>query len=216
VPKTQLPPTTCDAEVQVLLDRYKCKVPFHAVRTRFLGTIATPMIGTSPIKAVESLWGGQMPPFDKMEDVNELVGALIMGLWNRLTQHEDRGHPFRLTRSVPPATREGLAMLAVMRREELDGFIEGLFGQEEELEFPERAHQALAKLSQMAAVFAAVAEVALDDTKLGSKSDMETTLGLMGRMTKNAEHEIHAVVLVCSRARRQWLASMPVRKPTLH
>jgi len=35
-------------------------------------------------------------------------------------------------------------------------------------------------------------------------------------MSKNAEHEINAVVLSCTRARRQTLASLPAKKPTLH
>jgi hypothetical protein len=35
-------------------------------------------------------------------------------------------------------------------------------------------------------------------------------------MTKIAEHEIHAIVLSCARARRQVLAVSPATKPTLH
>jgi hypothetical protein len=35
-------------------------------------------------------------------------------------------------------------------------------------------------------------------------------------MTKDAEHEIHAILLSCKRARRQKLASLPAQKPTLH
>ena len=40
-----------------------------------------------------------------------------------------------------PETREGLAHIALIRREELDGFVEGLFGKEQSLELPERAHR---------------------------------------------------------------------------
>ena len=68
----------------------------------------------------------------------------------------------------------------------------------------------------MRAMFAAVVEVALEGTKPGSGLDVETTLRLIARMTKSAEHEIHALVLSCTRARKQMLASLPVRKPTLH
>jgi len=32
-----------DAEVLALLKRYKCPTPFHEVRTRFLGSIASPV-----------------------------------------------------------------------------------------------------------------------------------------------------------------------------
>ena len=42
--------------------------------------------------------------------------------------------PFRLMRVAVPETREGLAQIAQIRREELDGFVEGLFGAAESLE----------------------------------------------------------------------------------
>jgi hypothetical protein len=35
-------------------------------------------------------------------------------------------------------------------------------------------------------------------------------------MTKIAQDEIHAIVLSCTRARRQMLAVLPATKPTLH
>lgn len=195
-----------DEEVRALLDRYQCPVPFHEVRTRFLGNIATPATGVSPIKMVERLWGGELPEFDSIDAANELIGALVMGLWNRLTRHQDRKAPFRLTRRETAATREGLGALALMRQQELDGFIEGLFGPEEALDFPERAHRALGALAEMRALLAAVADVAMDETKPGNRKDMETTLEHLREMTKNAEHEMHEAVLSCTRARRQQFA----------
>jgi hypothetical protein len=42
-------------------------VPFHEVRTRFLGNIATPVVSASPLKVVEALWGGELPAFDSIE-----------------------------------------------------------------------------------------------------------------------------------------------------
>ena len=61
--KDRAPITATDEEVRVLLNRYKCPVPFHEVRTRFLGNVATPAIA-SPIKMVEDLWGGELPAFE--------------------------------------------------------------------------------------------------------------------------------------------------------
>ena len=62
-----------DAEVIALLTRYKCPTPFHEVRTRFLGNIASPVIGASPMETVKQLWGGELPAFDSMEAVDELA-----------------------------------------------------------------------------------------------------------------------------------------------
>ncbi len=78
--KPAVPPTATDDEVRALLVRYRCPVPFHEVRTRFLGNIASPGMGVSPIKVVEGLWGGKLPEFETIDAANELVGALVMGL----------------------------------------------------------------------------------------------------------------------------------------
>ena len=45
---------------------------------------------------------------------------------------------------------------------------------------------------------------------------METTLRLLREMTKNAEHEMHAIVLSCKRARKLMLSGRPAKKPTIH
>jgi hypothetical protein len=74
-----------DEQVRTLLERYKCPVPFHEVRTRFLGNIATPVVSASPLKVVEDLWGGELPAFDSIDAANELIGALVLGLWNSAT-----------------------------------------------------------------------------------------------------------------------------------
>src|SRR5450755_3201213 len=81
--KLPIPPTATEEEIRALLERYRCPVPFHEVRTRFLGNIASPGIGVSPAKMVEGLWGGELPEFGSINTAKELIGALIMGLWNR-------------------------------------------------------------------------------------------------------------------------------------
>jgi hypothetical protein len=210
------PTPVSDEQVRTLLERYNCPVPFHEARTRFLGNIATPIISASPIKMVEKLWGGELPAFDSIDAANELIGALVMGLWNRLTRHQDRNSPFRLMRIDSAPTREGLAALALMRRQELDGFIEGLFGQEDVVDLPERAHRGLDILGELCALFAAVLEITTHETKAATDKGMETTLRPMREMTKNAEHEMHAIVLSCKRARKQMLAALPAKKSSLH
>lgn len=204
-----------DDQVRQLLDRYSCPVPFHEVRTRFLGNIATPHL-VSPISLVQGLWGGELPTFDSTEEANELIGALIMGLWNRLTRHQDRSAPFRLVRIETKPTRQDLSALAVIRRQELDGFVEGLFGGEEMVDLPERAHRALEHLAQIRAVCVGLIDLTADETKVGSDTEMEKTVRLMRETTRQAEHEMHAVVLACKRARKEMLMSPAARKPTFH
>ena len=214
--KRTTPPTASDDEVRALLDRYHCPVPFHAVRTRFLGNLASPALEDSPIENVKALWSGELPPFDSIDDVNELLGALVMGLWNRLTRHQERAAPFRLTRMEVPATREGMAELARLRREELEGFIEGLFGDKESLDLPERAHKALGTLAEIRAMLEASQVLAEDPAKPAPPGEIAVTLGHFRELTRIAEHEMHEAVLSCTRARRQMPAALPARRPTLH
>jgi len=205
-----------DDRVRVLLDRYACPVPFHAVRTRFLGNIASPLPTASPIAAMEELWGGELPTFETIGAANELVGALINGLWNRLTRHQERSAPFRLVRIEVPATRAGLERIALVRREEIDGFVEGLFGKEEALDLPERAHRAMTALSEARAILEGARALAADPTKPASAESVAGTIPRIREMTRVVEREMHEAVLACKRARAQILASLPVAKPVLH
>jgi len=214
--KRTTPPTASDDQVRALLERDHCPVPFHAVRTRFLGNIASPAMQGSPIRMVEALWGGELPTFDSIDAANELIGALVMGLWNRLTRHQERSAPFRLTRMEVPPTREGMAALARLRREELEGFVEGLFGDDESLDLPERAHKALGAVAEIRAMLEGAQVLAEDPTKPAAPDDIAVTIRHFRELTRIAEHEIHEAVLSCTRARRQMLASLPTRRPVLH
>ena len=215
--RSNRPPATAvsDDEVRALLDRYQCPVPFHAVRTRFLGNIASP-ISASPLDTVKALWGGELPDFESLEAINELLRVLIMGFWNRLARHQERNAPFRLTRLDILQTREGLAHISLIRREELDGFVEGLFGAKESLELPERAHRAMNALSEMRAIFDGLHELAGNPAKPVSADDISQTRRNIRELTKIGEREIHEVVLSCTRARRQLVSSAVTPKPSLH
>ena len=195
-----LPPAS-DEKVRALLAHHECPVPFHQVRTRFLGNIASPTM-SAPIEVVKGLWGGELPTFDTMDDVNELLGALVMGLWNRLSRHQDRGNPFRLTLLAPEPTRESLFTTAKLRQEEVDGFAEGLFASENDIDLPQRADEGMTKLAELQVLFAAVADITSDPTKPASPEDLKATLEHVREMTRIAEREINAVVQSCKRARK--------------
>jgi hypothetical protein len=139
-----------------------------------------------------------------------------MGLWNRTTRHQDRASPFRLLRIDTAPTRGGLATLALMRRQELDGFVVGLFGRNDAIDLPEQAGRSLNELTKMRAAFGTIFEVVSDETKSATDRDMERTVRHMREMTKTAEHEMHAIVMACARARKQMLAGVTTRKPTVH
>lgn len=205
-----------DAEVIALLKRYKCPTPFHEVRTRFLGSIASPVLGASPMELIKQLWGGALPEFDSIDAVNELLNALVAGLWNRLTAHQSGRKPFRLLRFEVEPLRPGLKHFVLVRKQELDGFVEGLFGSEQTIDLPQRAHQALGVLAEIRAMLAG-AVILLDDlSKPADPSELKSLIHNIQEMTIIAETEMNKLNLSCKRARREALEQIPTTKPTLH
>ena len=65
-------------------------------------------MAASPMYTLKSLWGGDLPAFESMEVVYELIGLLVNGLWNSLTLHQKRTEPFRLVRAPIEQSRAGL------------------------------------------------------------------------------------------------------------
>lgn len=204
-----------DADIIALLQRYQCPTPFHEVRTRFLGNIAAPVMAASPLETVKQLWGGELPEFDSLETVNELLNVLVAGLWNRLTGHQSSHTPFRLLRFEVAQTREGLKSLALIRRQELDGFVEGLFGREEVMDLPERAHKAIGVLAEIRAMLAGTCDLLDDPGKTAETDDLRELLRNFQKLSVILETEMNKAVLSCTRARRQLLEKMPATKPTL-
>lgn len=210
------PAGASDAEVVTMLRRYHCPTPFHEVRTRFLGNIASPVLDASPMETVKQLWGGELPEFDSMDAANALFQVLVAGLWNRLTDHQSRRNPFRLKRFEVEATRESLGHLALVRRQELDGFVEGIFGHKDEIDLPERAHEALDEIYELRAMFAGAVTLLDDQSKPGEPSELKALLQNFQQITIIAETEMNKAVLACKRARGHAIATMVASKPTLH
>tara|TARA_R110002096_G_scaffold433641_1_gene652818 strand:- start:43 stop:687 length:645 start_codon:yes stop_codon:yes gene_type:complete len=202
--------------VKALLEKHGCRVPFHEVRTRFLGNIATPELSASPLRIVEGLWGGELPVLESTDEANELIGALVQGLWNNLTRHQKRSQPFRLTRVPLEPTAANLGQYGLIRLQELDGFIEGLFNGEETIDLPERAHQAIGHLSELRAMMAGICELVSRDPDADDRTQLDTTFKHLRELTRIMEAEINAAVLSCTRARRQMLEGILTEKPTVH
>ena len=126
-----------------------------------MGNIATPDMTASPMQTIRDLWGGELPEFETQEDAEILLTGLMQGLWNGLSNHQKRTSPFKLTRvKTEQPSWEALARLSLIRREELDGFIEGLFAGHDEIDLPEKAHGATNILGELRAMIAGVHELA--------------------------------------------------------
>ena len=170
-------------------------------------------MSASPLDTVKELWGGSFPVPD-IDAANELIGALVRGLWKRLTQHQDRGTPFRLVRVAQPDTQEGLHR-SLIRSQEINGFMHGLFGNEEVVDLPKRAHSALDNLSEARGLLEGLHH-ATRPTVEPAVSDIAAGCRMLRELSKKSEHEMHEAVIACARARRQMIAQLRTPKPTMH
>lgn len=195
------PDAPSDKTIAALLEQYKCPTPFAAARAILMGTIASPILSVSPLATLETLWDGHMPAFESGDDAQALFDALINGLWNRLADHQSSRHPFRLVRAPVASTQPELGALALTRKQEIAGFVAGLFGNEEQLQLPEKAHQVLLTLAEVQSMFAASARLLADHSKPAPKQSLEEFARNAQKMTVIAESSINKVVQSCKRAR---------------
>lgn len=216
MPRKHRLPAEDSQQVRDLLRRYACPVPYHEVRTRFLGNIATPKLSASPLNVAKGLWGGEFPEVDSIEDLNRLIDILINGLWNALTIHQKRGELFRLVKVSLEPSVANLARLALVRRQELDGFVEGLFDGAKEIDLPERAHASLGVLAEMRAIMGGAHDFATRSVEPADPAQIQQTFRHLRELTRIIEREINAVVLDCTRARRQAIKGVTATAPTLH
>ena len=101
-----------------------------------------------------------------------------------------------------------------VRLEELDGFIEGLFNEQETIDLPERAHKAVNHLSELRAMMAGICDLVSRDPDADNPTELETTFKHLRELTRIMETEIHEAVLSCTRARRQTVKSRPTMTPS--
>jgi hypothetical protein len=203
-----------DQVLRALLKKHECPLRFHEVRARFMGNIATPDISATPMQEIRALWGGELPEFDSAEDAESLITGLTGGLWNGLTKHQSRRTPFQLTRIKAAApSYEHLARLSKFRREELDGFIEGLFVGKDYIELPETAHKAVGSLSEIRAMMAGTYELCACPPAPASTESLAETLRHIRELSRIAEAEINTVIQSCKAARAHMRETFTAEKP---
>ena len=146
-----------DAAFQRFLEKCNCPTPFHVVRMRFLGEIASLDLDASPIKTIESFWDGDLPVFDREGETSTFF-QVMMGLWNRMARHQ-QGVLVKLFKPKKLRERDDVAAAFRMRAEEIrDGFLAGFSGSGTDQHLPESLEEALHGLKEIAERFEEAAE----------------------------------------------------------
>lgn len=206
-----------DQVIRALLERHKCPLPFHAVRALFMGNIATPDMSASPMQTISDIWGGELPEFESKAEAELLLKGLMQGLWNDLSGHQKRTSPFKLVRfKTEEPSWEALARFSLARREELDNFIEGLFAGHDEIDLPEKAHNATNILGELRAMIAGVHQLSITNPTPTDVVELAGMIKQVQELSIIAEKEINVAIQSCKRARAQMLETYAAEKPVLH
>jgi hypothetical protein len=103
------------------------------------------------------------------------------------------------------------------RTEEIEGFVEGLFGDEEETDLPERAHEGMEHLGKINAMLRGIVDLLeREPYQASSDADLAAMFRNVHELTRIAEKELHAVVLSCKRARARAISAARTERPTFH
>jgi hypothetical protein len=142
-----------------------------------------------------------------VEDLNRLLDVLTSGLWNPLTEHQIAGHPFQLMDVPVKQTRAGLHRYALLRQQEIEGFMDGLFGPHEEMDLPESAGDAVGILGKVRAFLTGVITLLDNPGQPAGNDDLAGMSENLQALAIVAEKEMNTVLLSCTRARKQATAT---------
>lgn len=110
-----------------------------------------------------------------------------------------------------------LGNFGMVRAQEIEGFVEGLFNGEDAAGLPERAHAAVTHLGEIRAMMAGIPDlVERTASQPYDREQIKRTIANLCAMTEIIEAEIHAAVLACHQARAQTLPGLTAPWPTRH
>jgi len=194
-------------QIWSVLQKNGCPMPYHQVRAMLMGSIAAPD-QISPTDLLRRIWGGTLPEFADLEAFQELMDTLFMRLWNRLADHQSARDPFRLSRRAWQPTAADLLVLVKTRMEELEGFWEGFFGDQESVMTSEAAHEALEAIGEARGLLAASIPLLEKEDASNQDQQLRDLLRNFTNLTTIAERSIQKVINEAIRMRRTQVGAM--------
>ena len=185
------------------------------MRAQFMGAIASPIERIQPLSEIKALWGGEFPPFDSMDDVNQLLQVLVMGLWNQLSGHTDPDKPFELTRFKGEATNDMLRAQAQVRYEELDAFRHGFYQRQPSLKLSPELAKACDVIDELISMYQGMRQIPVNPME--KQSERDAFAKTIDSLTEILEGEINFIISTVTQDRAGLSAANPAGPgPTRH
>lgn len=208
---------TEEKRIRHLLREHGCPIGYHKIRTRMLGAMARHDLTINPAAVIASLWGHESHKFESLDHSHELYIALEQGLWHELLKHKDPDAPFQAMQMPLDPSVAHLEVFGIVRIQEIEGFVEGLFNHEEEARLPIRASDAVVHLGDIRATMFGLSKLIKRASE--SPENMEQVIRLIRHLqvlTDMMEAEIHHVFLTCLQAGQQSFATTVAPWQTRH
>jgi hypothetical protein len=199
------PADTSDAAVKRLLERYGCPAPFHVVRMRFWGAIASPSFEVSPITTMQRLWSNGPPEFANVREANAFLKPM-MSLWNDLTRYQDGSLKLGLQKVGKIDTRERLHAAAALRVEELyDGFMEGFTDGKTEIDVPPVVAECVRRVEKAIELLAMTRNTFANAPGPDDDAILAETVRAFPMIDEAVQTELNAIAVAVKRWRREQL-----------
>ena len=140
-----------------MLEHYRCSMPLNVIKMRFAGSICSPNLELRPTDVISSFWPkGQEPRLETKKEA-ELFFKFFMGLWDDIFTAV-KVNKIRLEK-IKADSQEALKEACLSRYDEIEvGFIEGFWGGKENLQLPAYLAEMIDSLSDLAALYARLAD----------------------------------------------------------
>ena len=152
MPMTQIPSYIGDDAFKAFLNTHGCRTSFEEIRMRFLGATVSPGRDADIYLLVEDLFEHNMP---ELPDGTELASFLhtFLGLWNVVAE-PSRHSPITLSPVGTVTTREEVKDLLYRRIDEVVfGFLEGVWGDDDELSLNQAMAATLTAMEEVASTY---------------------------------------------------------------
>ena len=183
-----------DAAMEMFLRKHQCPTPFHVVRMRFLGEIASLKFDASPISTVRSFWDGDLPVFDGEGSANAFF-QMMMSIWNRMSRHQD-GVLVKLAKPKKLRNWDEISTVLRMRAEEVrDGFLNG-FALSDDQHLPDALSDAIHRLKEIADHF----DEAVERVQTSRRDQDELSLDDYRHIVEDRTREVENLLTTVSKA----------------
>lgn len=157
-----------DDKFKKFLEHYHCPTSLDVVKMKFSGAICSPNLNLRPTDVISSFWEKNRAPRLETKEEADLFFKFFMGLWDELFS-DIKKNQLELPVYENPENSIAFAKVCRARYDQIEyGFVEGFWGGQDNLKLPSYLAELIDSLSQMAEVYATLAQKAEAQTDINN------------------------------------------------